>query len=155
MAWIHRISAGVFKGADMERNSDLATQVQRMYDIFNTGDISAVDDFLSIDENVLGVGTDPREWWAGTDAFRAAWNTQPAEMHAAGLRFKPGDVQAFTEGSMGWFADQPTLNMPDGGAVPMRMTGVFHEENGAWKMVQFHLSIGALNEELLGEELTV
>ena len=139
----------------MERNSDLASQVRRMYDIFNTGDASVINEIVSSEENSLGIGTDPREWWSGSDAFREAWNTQPAEMHAAGLRFEPGNIQAFTEGSVGWFADQPTLNMPDGGAVPMRLTGVFHEENGGWKIIQFHLSIGALNEAAIGEELTI
>ena len=37
----------------------------------------------------------------------------------------------------------------------MRFSGVFHQEDGAWKMVQFHLSIGAMNEESIGEELPV
>jgi hypothetical protein len=123
--------------------------------VFNTGGVSIVGDFVSTEEDVLGIGTDPREWWAGSEAFRAAWNTQLPEMHAAGLRFEPGDIQAFSEGSIGWFADQPTLKMPDGGEVPMRLSGVCRQEDGAWKMVQFHLSIGMLNEEALGEELTI
>lgn len=139
----------------MERNADLAAQIERMYDVFNTGDASGVESFLSSADEVLGVGTDPREWWAGSEAFRAAWSTQPAEMHAAGLHFEAGDIQAISEGSVGWFADQPTLKMPDGNGVPMRLTGVCRQEDGAWKMVQFHLSIGAMNEESIGEELTI
>lgn len=139
----------------MKRNAELAAAIGHMYEVFNTGDASTINDFVSAETDILGIGTDPREWWAGSDAFRAAWNTQPAEMHAAGLRFEPGDIQAFSEGSVGWFADQPTLHTPNGGGVPMRLTGVYHQEDGAWKMVQFHLSIGAMNEESIGEELTV
>ena len=139
----------------MERNADLAAQLERMYAVFTPGDASDVESFLSSEEDTLGIGTDPREWWAGSEAFRAAWNTQPAEMHAAGLRFEPGDIQAFSEGSVGWFADQPVLKMPDGNGMPMRLTGVWHQEDGNWKMIQFHLSIGAMNEESIGEELTI
>jgi len=139
----------------MERNADLARQLSGLYEVFNTGDASKIDEFLSSEADILGVGTDPREWWAGSDAFRQAFNTQPAEMHAAGLRFESADLQAFSEGSVGWFADQPTLKLPDGGGVPMRLTGVCHQEDGNWKMVQFHLSIGAMNEESIGEELTI
>jgi hypothetical protein len=138
----------------MERNADIEATLGRMYDVFNTGDASHIEDFVSTEEDILGIGTDPREWWAGSAAVHAAWNTQPAEMHAAGLRFQAGDILAFGEGSVGWFADQPTLTMPNGGAVPMRLTGVVHKENGNWKIVQFHLSIGAMNEEALGEGLT-
>ena len=126
-----------------------------MYEVFNTGDASRIDEFLSAEEEILGIGTDPREWWAGSEAFRQAWNTQPAEMHAAGLSFESGDIEAFSEGSVGWFADRPTLKMPDGNGVPMRLSGVCCQEDGKWKMVQFHLSIGVTNEQSIGEELTI
>jgi hypothetical protein len=138
----------------MQRDAELTAYLTRMYDVFNTGDVSKVDVFLAQEEGILGVGTDPREWWAGA-ALRQAFVTQPPEMHAAGLRFEPGDLQGYSEGSVGWFADQPTLITPDGGEVPMRLTGVCHQEDGTWKMVQFHLSIGMMNEEALGEELTI
>jgi hypothetical protein len=126
-----------------------------MYERFNAGDASAIDDFLSTEEDSQGIGTDPREWWAGADAVRAAWNTQVPEMHAAGMRFEPGDIQAFSEGSVGWFAHQPTLRMPDGSELLARATGVCRRENGVWKMVQFHFSLGMMNEEVLGQELTI
>ena len=40
----------------MERNQEIATQLQQMYDLLNQGDISTVDDFLSADTDILGVG---------------------------------------------------------------------------------------------------
>jgi hypothetical protein len=138
----------------MQRNAELAEYLTRLYALFATGDVSLADELLSSEADILGVGTDPREWWLG-DAFRDAARTQPAEMHAAGLRFEPGEVLACSEGSIGWFADQPTLKLPDGGDVPMRLTGICRQEDGAWKMVQLHLSIGIMNEEALGEELTI
>ena len=137
----------------MEHNAELADTLARFFEAFNKGDIATVEDLLSRQQGTLGVGTDPGEWWR-EDAIRDAFRTQMPQMLAAGLRFEPGELEAFSEGSVGWFADQMTLKIPDGGAVPMRLTGVSHQEAGTWKMVQFHLSIGMLNEEVLGEELT-
>lgn len=139
----------------MERNPELAAYLTRWYEQFNTGDISTVHDFISSEADILGIGTDPREWWAGSDALLNAWNTQIPEMHAAGMQFLPGDIQAFSEGSVGWYADQLTIQLPDGTPVPARLTGVCHQEGGGWKMVQFHISFGAMNEEAIGEHLTI
>ena len=138
----------------MQRNTEIESQVLQMYAVFNTGDVSIVDRFLSSEEAIVGIGTDPREWWVGA-GVREAFNTQPVEMHAASLRFESGGVQAFSEGTVGWFTDRPVLKLPDGGEAPMRLSGVFRQEDGVWRMVQFHLSIGVMNEEALGENLTV
>jgi len=139
----------------MERSADVATYLNRLYEQFNSGDVSAIGDYLSADSNVLGIGTDPREWWVGSEAVRSAWNTQLPEMHAAGIKFISGDVEAFSEGSVGWFADRMSIQVPDGSAVPARVSGVCRREDGAWKLVQMHMSFGVTNEEVLGEELTI
>jgi hypothetical protein len=39
--------------------------------------------------------------------------------------------------------------------MPSRLTLVCQQEDGAWKVVQWHVSVGVANEELLGRELTV
>jgi hypothetical protein len=44
--------------------------------------------------------------------------------------------------------------LPNGEGVAMRLTGVCIRANDAWKMVQFHLSIGIPNEEAIGARLT-
>jgi hypothetical protein len=139
----------------MQRSAEVKAYVERMWEQFNTGNIETIDEYVSADHNILGIGTDPREWWAGSDALRSAWKSQIPEMRAAGMKFKSGDVEAFSEGSVGWFADRLTIQAPDGSALPARLTGVCRQEGGAWKLVQFHLSFGAMNEEALGEPLTI
>jgi hypothetical protein len=143
----------MFEGEKMQRDDGLAARVSQMYTVFSTGDASVVNDIISSEADILGVGTDPNEWWIAAD-MRRAFEAQVPEMHAAGLHFHPGNIQAYSEGSIGWVADQPTLAMPDGNGVPMRLTSVWRQEAGTWKMVQFHLSIGVPNQEALGEELT-
>ncbi len=63
-------------------------------------------------------------------------------------------MRAYREDMVGWVADQGTSTLPDGSEVPFRLTAVFHQENGDWKLIQEHASLGVSNEEALGEELT-
>jgi len=37
----------------------------------------------------------------------------------------------------------------DGRRVPVRLTAVLHQEDGDWKAVQSHASIGVPNEQML------
>lgn len=138
----------------MQRNDQLAGHFARVYTVFASGDPSTVSDWLSADRDVLGIGTDPDEWWVGEHLHRA-FAAQVPEMNAAGMQIHAGDVQAYSEGPVGWVADQPTLRLANGTEIPMRLTSVWRQEAGAWKMVQFHLSIGVPNEVALSEELTI
>ncbi len=138
----------------MQADSELAGYVAQMYEQFSTGSPDGVEGMLTSSPGLIGIGTDPAEWWVD-EAVGRAFRAQIPEMHGAGLRFQGGEVKAYSEGSVGWVADQPSLRMPDGSEIPMRYTGVWHREGGAWKMVQFHLSMGVSNEDALGEELTV
>ena len=52
---------------------------------------------------------------------------------------------------MGWIADQPRFRTLDG-EVPMRLTAVFRREDGEWKLIQTHSSIGVSNEDAFGED---
>jgi hypothetical protein len=59
------------------------------------------------------------------------------------MPFSAGNPEAFREGTVGWVADWLTLTLPNGTGVPVRVTAVFHWENGDWKLVQYHGSLGA------------
>jgi ketosteroid isomerase-like protein len=69
------------------------------------------------------------------------------------IQIKTGDLHALAEGTIGWAADCPTMHMP-GHEIPMRVTVVFHKEDGEWKIVQCHASIGVLNTEAVDKRLT-
>src|SRR5436309_513200 len=57
------------------------------------------------------------------------------------------DLEAFSEGTVGWGMTRFTLSFPDGSSVSPRWSAVFHREDGEWKFVQLHASIGVANEE--------
>ena len=49
---------------------------------------------------------------------------------------------------------RPTVVFGDGSTATVRFTGVLRLEDGIWRVVQSHLSVGATNEETLGYEMT-
>jgi hypothetical protein len=50
-------------------------------------------------------------------------------------------------------ADRTLITLPDGTTIQLRSTLVFQRENGSWKVVQHHNSVGVPNEELVKQTL--
>lgn len=100
---------------------------------------------FSYQEVLLAIGTDPTEWWEGFESIIRAYR---ATASMGGLEIKVDDLQAYSEGTVGWAADRVVLEMPNGVHVPLRHTFVLHQENGKWKIVHAHYSIGVTNEAI-------
>jgi hypothetical protein len=47
-----------------------------------------------------------------------------------------------------------SFRIPDGTEIPFRNSAVFLQEDGEWKLVHAHASIGVRNEEMFGEDAT-
>ncbi len=136
----------------MEPSTELKDLTLRSYEAFSSGDHSFFDRHLSHQDGVLAIGTDPNEWWAGYATIFKVFKAQMEEM--GGFSLIAGAPQAYSEGSVGWAADQPKFRLPDGTEIPVRLTSVFRKENNDWKIVQWHVSIGVSNEEIVGQPLT-
>ena len=137
----------------MQPAPELQRIVEGFYDAFSRADAAGIDALLSRQDGVLFIGTDPDEWWADYASLARAFKAQLQEL--SGARLQAGDPVAWREGSVGWAADRGTLHLPDGTALPFRLTAVFHAEGDAWKLVQGHTSFGVPNEEAVGKELPV
>jgi SnoaL-like domain len=136
----------------VDRSKELEDTVRRMYQAMESNDFSSFEASLSHSPQARMIGTDPAEWWGGYEKISDVTRLQLKEMQ--GLRIAVGELEVFTEGDVGWFADQPRWIMEDGTEIPLRFTGVFHRESGAWKLVQGHASIGIANEDAVGFEMT-
>jgi hypothetical protein len=64
-----------------------------------------------------------------------------------GVKIEAGHVMAFSAGDVAWVADRPLVTLPDGTTIAMRTTLILYHENGAWKLIQQHNSVGISNEE--------
>ena len=138
--------------ATVERSSEIEQVLQTLAAAMTASDGAGVEKLLS-SQALRMVGSDPAEYWGPEpDEVRPKLLAQ-VEAMGGQLAFETGSPEGYAEGDVGWVADQLTLRLPDGSAVPLRFTGVVHREDGSWKFVQAHLSAGVANEEAFGEEL--
>ena len=136
----------------MEPSSDLKELYFRSCEAMSSGDFSFFERHFSQKNGVLAIGTDPSEWWTGYDTITRVFKVQLKE--AGGFQILANIPQAYKDGSIGWIAGRPTLKLPDGKEMPLRLTAVFQKEQNGWKIVQWHFSAGISNEGLIGETLT-
>jgi hypothetical protein len=134
----------------MERSTKLVEELHKVYDAFSNGDGELAEQAMSARDGLVFIGTDPDEWFEDVGSVRRLLEAQAG----AGIKVEHGDAQAFEEGTVGWVADRGSFVLPDGSRVPFRITGVFHRENGGWKLVQGHTSVAMPNADVVGTDLS-
>jgi ketosteroid isomerase-like protein len=134
---------------EMRRSAQVRDTLLRFYEVFSAADLEAFAQIIAHeeDEGVLVIGTDPGDWAEGRQQWIAA---REALMHAMeGLRLEAGEEpRGYEEGSMGWVADRPRAVLPEG-TISTRLTGVVRQEEGEWRFVHVHLSVGVPDEEVV------
>ena len=139
----------------MEHSEELRDLTLRFYKASATGDLSFFNRHLSRKEGAQFIGTTSNEWWEGLEALREAARTQSEAIAGSGLQIVGGQPQAYSEGNVGWVIDRnASFRLPDSTQIPFRNTGVFRREDGEWKLVHGHTSIGVRSEECFGEDVT-
>ena len=129
----------------MERSAEVETTVRDLMSAMNRGDVAAFTGGLSA-ELTVGIGTDDEEWWEGHDATAAAVKAQLEA--SGGLPFEVAEPRGYAIDGFGWFENRATIDAGDGQTVPVRMTGVVRQEDGQWRLLQMHASIGTPNADL-------
>ena len=111
------------------------------------GDTAAVTALLSADLAVVFGVVDGIVWPSFEEAaaglaarFEGGWR----------LDVRPGCPRAFRQGEIAWFADRPVMATAGGGSVVGRLSGVARLEEGQWRLLQWHASLGLSNEYLDG-----
>ena len=135
----------------MKRSVELQAMLLSLYETMSKDTVDTLLNHFTRQDGLLTIGTDGKEWWHGHETLRKMITVQFGEMGQ--VIFTGCEPEAYAEGSFGWGADRPTMNFTDGTKVPVRGTFVFHQEGGAWKVVQMHWSIGMDNEASFGKEL--
>lgn len=114
------------------------------------GDLSWAERHISRRAGVRLVGADPAEWLEGPQVAKFL----KEEVKALGnvVQISCRDTEAYEEDSVGWGLSTPILTLPNGKQIAPRWSAVFHREDGEWKLVQLHASVGVAHEELLRME---
>ena len=135
----------------MNASPELRNVIAGWFESVSTGDTTWTNRHISPSAGVRLVGTDPNEMLAGEKV--AEFLQEEVSAMAGLVKVSLGEVEAYAEGTVGWGLAQPTLTLPNGKEVSPRWSAVFHQEDGQWKLVQLHASVGITNEELLGMEV--
>jgi SnoaL-like protein len=134
----------------MERSPELEDLTRKLYDAVSSADAGFFERYLSRGESCVVIGTAPNEWW---EDYAAALDPIRKQMASVGdaVELLPGEVRAYRKGEVGWVADQPMLTIGSAAAL-CRHTSVFVREEGEWRIVQHHFSIGVSNDDVFGSE---
>lgn len=131
-------------GPTIDRCADVEALTVRLYDVLRHEEGDALVDLLSERAETIFVGTDPEEWWVGRTEIDPA--LRDLLTTTGGIDLVHGSPRAFRHESMAWLADCPSVLLPNGTAIPVRLTAVALEEEAGWRFVQVHLSIGVSND---------
>lgn len=131
----------------MERSQELLDAYIRAAEKLSQG-TDAPGELFSSFPDVSSFGTAPDEWWLGRDTLIQVVETERQAREGLGLSYLPGHPDAWAEGDFGWVTDQPVIRLPNGHEQAFRLTSVMHKENGTWKVVHQHFSLGVPNEEV-------
>ena len=126
--------------------------MRRLLTAFEARDQATIRTLLAVDDDILMIGSDAREWHHGSEAIKyvvAQLDGMPT------FRYSIQKLEAFENGSTGWAAADTIVILDAGHEVPLRFTGVFSLDNGVWRMVHWHASEPKPNDpEIMGVELT-
>ncbi|MEW5960031.1 MAG: nuclear transport factor 2 family protein [Chloroflexota bacterium] len=136
----------------MKQSNELKELTLQAYKALTSGGYAFFERHFSQQEGVMAIASDPNEWWPGYATITQVFRAQIAEM--SGITVAGADPRAYSEGTVGWVTDRFKVVIPGGPEIPFRLTCVFHQEEGDWKIVQWHASIGVPNEEAFGQKFT-
>ncbi len=131
----------------MEPSEELRQVVTRFFVALRDGDEEAVRNRVSRQVGFERFGSDPEEVWHDGEASARLWTQQMRELGGGYPWQLIDEIYAMSEGSVGWAGGRSRMASPADDNVEFRFTCVLHLEQGDWKIVQWHSSIPATNEQ--------
>jgi ketosteroid isomerase-like protein len=132
----------------MQASAGVREAILEYYRCATEPDVEGFGKLLTAGETALVIGTGPGERSVGRDRWLAAFEQLVGALPE--LRIEPGEAQGWEEGPVGWAYDTPTWVLPEGGEMKTRMTAVLRREDGGWRLVHAHFSVGVPDEEVVG-----
>jgi hypothetical protein len=117
----------------------------RFYEAFTeavSGDVDTFDRVFSREEGLLIIGSAFHEWVDSREKGKQAWGME-------GIGLEAGDPRGWEQDSVAWAADRPSFVFGDV-RIPIRILAVMLKEDGEYKIVTAHFSVG-VPDEVAGE----
>ena len=122
----------------MQPCDELKNLVLQHYGKFTASGLTEpIRETYSLQKGVTIIAADSKEWFDNRNAILRFIEEGSASKWEIGVQ----NLAVYCEGSVGWTADQVKVQLPDGAALTVRHTRIFHKEDGGWKLVHLHVSI--------------
>jgi ketosteroid isomerase-like protein len=126
--------------------------IERTMKAIQAGDVDTIDALSSDRPGCITIGTDPDEWWDKPTAMALIRETMRDDgvqvVGDVSVRTEPGKFTVHVEGDVAWIEGTGKFVNDHGGERAVRNTGVFVREDGEWRCVQAHYSIGVPNQDI-------
>ena len=122
---------------------DAHQTVKAYFDALIIGDTGLLIKMMSLADHYVKIGTEPEEHIEGGENARDYYHRIVANAADITIEYEHLDLQE--RGNVAWFYTRQIwrlkwLGKPEELAV--RLTGVLEKEDGTWKFVQIHASVG-------------
>lgn len=130
----------------MKRSSEIEQLMRDVAKALEQGDIAFVEDRTSRQPGTVVIGSAAEEYTRDHDRIFGLYReaTPEAPMH---VHVRMDEVRGYEQDDVGW-ADGIGTFERGGDSVEVRHTAVLRREDGRWRLVQTHASIGVPNERL-------
>jgi len=131
----------------MQESSEARDAVARFYERLSSGDIEGTSAVIADDPQAFVIGTQM------IGGGRDEWVDSVRQNAQFGITFQAGAIRAWAEGDLGWAVDEPSVVLPNGPELPMRMTAVLRREpGGGFRILHQHYS-WAVPDEVAMEQV--
>ena len=125
----------------MQESAAARHALLRFYEAFGKaapGDEESFERVFTREQDLMIIGTAAHEWVEGREKGAKAWGSE-------GIRIEPGEPRGWEHDSVAWAADRPAFVFGST-RMPIRILAVMLKEDGAYKIVNAHFSVGVPDE---------
>jgi adenylate cyclase len=135
-----------------QRSPELEAVMRRIWKVFASGSIEAMSNMVSTNPDVRFILSADDNWIAGSENLLRIMSGRSNLLDIERVEFDRLEAFEIDE-VVGWGACNVTLFYRSGDSESLRSTIIFAVEDGVWKAVQLHTSVGVTEEETFGAEL--
>ena len=119
--------------------------VDGFFRAMDTQDLDWIRRHVATDADMVNIGTESDEYWIGGDVMHAETETMFRTMTGYRAELRDRHLSLSRSGDVAWFAHRMDARIDYGdrsvSLEDARFTGVMERRDGAWVLVQTHVSI--------------